>query len=144
MANWSGDMIAALHDVFLLRILLNWRCLLLSVLTCSIFFVRELEIARRKKRWRLKEAQLRAERNRGTDGKANNVSSSHAGHASHCEVVECDPATADEDKTLQQLYHDPSMKSRQPKQVRQFFCFRIFSCLKLARIMKLSCFMVKH
>ena len=50
---------------------------------------------------------------------------------SHCDVVDSDSThyrramavggaslpVADEDKTLQQLYHDPSMKSRQPKQV---------------------------
>jgi hypothetical protein len=46
---------------------------------------------------------------------------------SHCDVVDGEAlncrggaialGSADEDKTLQQLYHDPSMKSRQPKQV---------------------------
>ena len=52
----------------------------------------ELEIGRRKKRWRLKEAQLRAERNKNSDGSG-------------------------DDRSMQQLYHDPSIKGRQPKQV---------------------------
>jgi baculoviral IAP repeat-containing protein 6 len=54
----------------------------------------ELEIARRKKRWRLKEDELRSEKVRNSDA-----------------------GIAEEDRTLQQLYHDPSIKSRQPKQV---------------------------
>ena len=54
----------------------------------------ELEIGRRKKRWRLKEAQLRAERQKNSDGTG-------------------------EDRSMQQLYHDPSIKGRQPKQVNQ-------------------------
>ena len=84
---------------------------------------RELEIARRKKRWRMKEAQLRAERNRGVDTKGHNgvAAAANSSQASFCDVVASDgapiAATADEDKTLQQLYHDPTMKSRQPKQV---------------------------
>ncbi len=57
----------------------------------------ELEIARRKKRWRLKEDELRAEKTR------------------------CAEATGggpeEQDRTLQQLYHDPSIKNTQPKQV---------------------------
>ncbi len=57
----------------------------------------ELEIARRKKRWRIKEDELRNE-------KLKHVDSSTSG--------------GEEDRTLQQLYHDPSIKSRQPKQVR--------------------------
>ncbi len=51
----------------------------------------ELEIAKRKKRWRQKESQIRAKQS--AEGSSN------------------------EDKTLQQLYHDTSFKSRQPKQV---------------------------
>lgn len=52
----------------------------------------ELEIGRRKKRWRTKEAQLRAERQKHSD-------------------------CSGEDRSMQQLYHDPSIKGRQPKQV---------------------------
>ena len=52
----------------------------------------ELEIGRRKKRWRTKEAQLRAERQKNSD-------------------------CSGEDRSMQQLYHDPSIKGRQPKQV---------------------------
>ena len=52
----------------------------------------ELEIGRRKKRWRLKEAQLRAERQKNADASG-------------------------EERSMQQLYHDPSIKGRQPKQV---------------------------
>lgn len=55
----------------------------------------ELEIARRKKRWKIKEAELRADRSNKNS----------------------DAAAAEKDKTLQQLYHDPTMKNRQPKQV---------------------------
>ena len=54
----------------------------------------ELEIARRKKRWRLREEELRAERNKNSES-----------------------GMADEDRSLQQLYHDPITKNRQPKQV---------------------------
>ena len=84
------------------------------------FLFRELEIARRKKRWRIKEAQLRAERNRGVDSKGHNGVAANSSQASFCDVPPDGApvtATADEDKTLQQLYHDPTMKSRQPKQV---------------------------
>jgi hypothetical protein len=51
----------------------------------------ELEIARRKKRWRAKENELRSEKVEG--------------------------APNDEEKTLHHLYHDPNIKNRQPKQV---------------------------
>ncbi len=75
----------------------------------------------------MKEAELRADRSRGTEMKGNNGTAT-----SHRDVVDSDNThylhaigmggaglpVADEDKTLQQLYHDPSMKSRQPKQVR--------------------------
>ena len=75
----------------------------------------------------MKEAELRADRSRGTEMKGNNGTAT-----SHCDFVDSDNThyrqaiavggasllpVADEDKTLQQLYHDPSMKSRQPKQV---------------------------
>lgn len=49
-----------------------------QILSCLFTFIiswrhfRELEIARRKKRWRIKEAQLRAERSRGAEMKGNN------------------------------------------------------------------------
>lgn len=56
----------------------------------------ELEIGRRKKRWRTKEAQLRAERQKHSD-------------------------CSGEDRSMQQLYHDPSIKGRQPKQVPNYF-----------------------
>ena len=51
----------------------------------------ELEIARRKKAWKRKETELREEVKKSENGK--------------------------EDKTASQLYHDPSFKNRQPKQV---------------------------
>lgn len=51
----------------------------------------ELEIARRKKRWKKKEALIRAEKQKNSE--------------------------ASEDRSMQQLYHDPSIKGRQPKQV---------------------------
>jgi hypothetical protein len=51
----------------------------------------ELEIARRKKRWRQKESQLRLERQKNSE--------------------------SGEDRSMQQFYHDPVIKSRQPKQV---------------------------
>ena len=58
----------------------------------------ELEIGRRKKRWRTKETQLRAERQKHSD-------------------------CSGEDRSMQQLYHDPSIKGRQPKQVPTYFYF---------------------
>lgn len=57
---------------------------------------RELEISRRKKRWRQREIELRAEMGRLSDG----------------------GGLGNDDKTLQQIFHDPSTKNRQPKQVR--------------------------
>ena len=53
-----------------------------------------MEIARRKKRWRIKEEELRNERSKSSDNVA-----------------------VEEDRSLQQLFHDPSIKNRQPKQV---------------------------
>ncbi|XP_059078409.1 uncharacterized protein LOC131876889 [Tigriopus californicus] len=55
----------------------------------------ELEISRRKKRWRQREIELRAEMGRLSDG----------------------GGLGNDDKTLQQIFHDPSTKTRQPKQV---------------------------
>ncbi len=59
----------------------------------------ELEIARRRKRWRQKEAQLRAAVKKSSGNNANSV--------------ELDL----EESSISQLYHDPSIKGRQPKQV---------------------------
>jgi len=53
----------------------------------------ELEVARRKKKWKIKEEELRSITNGSV---SNGVEGS---------------------KSLQQLYHDPNMKNRQPKQV---------------------------
>lgn len=53
----------------------------------------ELEVARRKKKWKVKEEELRST----TNGSITNG--------------------VEGGKSLQQLYHDPNMKNRQPKQV---------------------------
>jgi hypothetical protein len=94
-----------------------------ALCTKTCLKLRELEIARRKKRWRIKEAQIRAERSRCSDPKGTNgvaSASTSSSQPSHSDVVDGEgPHIADEDKTLQQLFHDPSMKSRQPRQVRR-------------------------
>ena len=58
----------------------------------------ELEIARRRKRWRQKEKELRAARK-----KSNGSSDSN------------------DESSMQQLYQDPSIKGRQPKQVSHYY-----------------------
>ena len=69
----------------------------------------ELEIGRRKKRWRLKEAQLRAERQKNADASG-------------------------EERSMQQLYHDPSIKGRQPKQVLVFWIISAENGKQLLRL----------
>lgn len=54
----------------------------------------ELEIARRKKRWRLKENELRSAKAKFAEKGIN-----------------------EEERALHHLYHDPNIKNRQPKQV---------------------------
>ena len=67
----------------------------------------ELEIARRRKRWRIKEAQLRA-----ACKKANgNSAGGNGGNGGGAEANH-------DDSSMHQLYQDPSIKGRQPKQVR--------------------------
>ena len=56
----------------------------------------ELEIARRRKRWRQKEKELRAARKKSNGGGS---------------------SESNDESSMQQLYQDPSIKGRQPKQV---------------------------
>jgi len=67
----------------------------------------ELEIARRRKRWRNKEAQLR------DACKKTNSGSSSTNNGSGPNAVE----SSDESSMHQHCYQDPSIKGRQPKQV---------------------------
>ncbi len=57
----------------------------------------ELEISRRRKRWKAKDEEMRAEKTK------------------HAEATGGGPE--EQDRTLQELYHDPSIKNTQPKQV---------------------------
>ena len=83
----------------------------------------ELEIARRKKRWRKKEEELRLERLQQAQEIRKGKVAAVAGGGSGAKVSHekaGDGAAADEaegDKSLQQLYHDPRIKNRRPKQV---------------------------
>ena len=71
----------------------------------------ELEIARRKKRWRKKEEELRLERQQQAQA------SRRPKDASIKISPEKTNDGAENDKSLQQLYHDPRIKNRRPKQV---------------------------
>ena len=68
----------------------------------------ELEIARRRKRWRNKEKELRAARK-----KSNGGGSSSGGAAGGS-------GESSDESSMQQLYQDPSIKGRQPKQVSHY------------------------
>ena len=70
----------------------------------------ELEIARRRKRWRNKEAQLRdaCKKTNSSSGSTSGSGVSAGGPASE---------TNDESTLYQHSYQDPSIKGRQPKQV---------------------------
>jgi hypothetical protein len=75
----------------------------------------ELEIARRRKRWRNKEAQLR-DACKKTNSSSGSTSGSGSGGGPANE-------TNDESTLYQHSYQDPSIKGRQPKQVRhQYYC----------------------
>ena len=80
----------------------------------------ELEIARRKKRWRKKEEELRLERQQQAQAsrKPKDSPSGGGGIKSSPEKTSGSKnEDAESDKSLQQLYHDPRIKNRRPKQV---------------------------
>ena len=80
----------------------------------------ELEIARRKKRWRKKEEELRLERQQQAQASRKPKDVSGSGGIKASPEKTTSGATSDgaeSDKSLQQLYHDPRIKNRRPKQV---------------------------
>ena len=79
----------------------------------------ELEIARRKKRWRKKEEELRLERQQQAQASRKPKDTSGGGgiKVSPEKTMGATSDGAESDKSLQQLYHDPRIKNRRPKQV---------------------------
>ena len=82
----------------------------------------ELEIARRRKRWRNKEAQLRDACKKTNSSSGSSSGASNNGSAGGPNNVE----SSDESSMHQHCYQDPSIKGRQPKQVSGWtLCIRI-------------------
>ena len=76
----------------------------------------ELEIARRKKRWRKKEEELRLERQQQAQA-SRKPKDSPSSKSTPEKATGAGGGGAESDKSLQQLYHDPRTKHRRPKQV---------------------------